>query len=132
MTNKQFSPLTSGGRRIAVHVLKVQLVAALVLIAIMYLIYGVSGVLTAAAGACIGLIPNIVFARYAFRYGGARSASNVVQSFYAGEALKMVLTVVLFTISFVILNGPWLPLFAVFITVTVLQWLAPFLNLKIN
>lgn len=132
MTNKQFSPLTSGGRRIAIRVAKVQIAAVIILTVLMYLIYGVSGVLTAIAGACIGLIPNIVFARYAFRFGGARAASQVVQSFYAGEALKMVLTVVLFTIAFVILNGPWLPLFVVFITVTVLQWLVPFLNLKIN
>lgn len=132
MTVQNSGSLTSEGRRIAKRVIQVQAIAALVLVVLMAMIYGKSGAATAFAGACIGLLPNIVFARYMFRFGGARAASQVVQSFYLGEMVKMLLTIVLFIIAFVMLNGPWLPLFAVFVAITVLQWITPFLNLKIN
>ncbi|RTE86812.1 F0F1 ATP synthase subunit I [Lysobacter sp. N42] len=124
--------LNQKGRRIARTVLLVQAIAAAILVALMGLIFGIEGAKTAFAGACIGLIPNMIFAHYMFRFGGARAASQVVQSFYLGEMLKMLFTIVLFVIAFVILNGPWFPLFAVFIAITVLQWITPFLNLKIN
>lgn len=42
------------------------------------------------------VLPNIYFARWAFRYSGAQAASEVARSFYRGEAGKFVLTVCLF------------------------------------
>lgn len=47
-------------------------------------------------GGLICVLPNLYFARWAFRYSGAQAASEVARSFYRGEAGKFVLTVCLF------------------------------------
>lgn len=47
-------------------------------------------------GGLVCVLPNIYFARWAFRYSGAQAASEVARSFYRGEAGKFVLTVCLF------------------------------------
>src|SRR5690554_2762107 len=132
MTSHANNALTAGGKRLAFRMLRFQALIASLLVVVFTVLYGSQGTLTALAGAMTSLVPSTVFALYAFRFGGARAASQVVQSLYAGEALKMVLTVVLFATSFLLLNGPWLPLFAVYIVVILLPWLAPVLNLKIN
>ncbi|WP_126756115.1 ATP synthase subunit I [Aliidiomarina taiwanensis] len=132
MAHKKNNRLTHDGRRIAKRLLVLQAAATLVLVALFAWIYGPSGAITASAGGVISLVPNAVFAVYAFRFGGARSASEVVRSFYAGEAVKMVLTIILFAAAFMTLNGPWLPLFIVFGVVTFMHWLIPFLNFKSN
>jgi len=51
-------------------------------------------------GGLISILPNMYFARWAFRYSGARAASEVARSFYRGEAGKFVLTVVMFAVTF--------------------------------
>lgn len=132
MTQNTSNRLTLAGRRLAKRLLLLQAAVALVLLAFFAWLYGASGAKTAFAGSIISLVPNAIFAVYAFRFGGARSASEVVRSFYAGEALKMVLTIILFALAFITLSGPWLPLFTVFIVVTFMHWLIPFLNFKSN
>lgn len=47
-------------------------------------------------GGLISILPNIYFARWAFRFSGAQAAAEVARSFYRGEAGKFVLTVCLF------------------------------------
>lgn len=132
MTQNTSNRLTLAGRRLAKRLLLLQAAVALVLLAFFAWLYGAPGAKTAFAGSIISLVPNAIFAVYAFRFGGARSASEVVRSFYAGEALKMVLTIILFALAFITLSGPWLPLFTVFIVVTFMHWLIPFLNFKSN
>ncbi|MCO4321257.1 ATP synthase subunit I [Aliidiomarina quisquiliarum] len=132
MTKKTNNRLTLAGRRLAKRLLVVQAAATVFFVVFFAWLYGASGAKTAFAGGIISLVPNTVFAVYAFRFGGARSASEVVRSFYAGEAVKMVLTMVLFALAFITLSGPWLPLFIVFSVVTFMHWLIPFLNFKSN
>ncbi len=132
MTQNSSNQLTLTGRRLAKRLLTLQAAATLVLCAFFAWLYGAHGAKTALAGGVISLVPNVVFAVYAFRFGGARSAHEVVRSFYAGEAVKMVLTIILFALAFITLNGPWLPLFIVFSVVTFMHWLIPFLNFKSN
>jgi ATP synthase protein I len=52
-------------------------------------------------GGLISIVPNMYFARWAFRYSGARAANDVTRSFYRGEAGKFLLTVALFAGVFV-------------------------------
>jgi|SRR5690554_2969825 len=132
MTKNTSNRLTQAGRRLAKRLLILQAAATLVLVALFALLYGAPGAKTALAGGVISLVPNAIFAVYAFRFGGARSASEVVRSFYAGEAVKMVLTIILFAVAFITLSEPWLPLFIVFSVVTFMHWLIPFLNFKSN
>lgn len=52
-------------------------------------------------GGLIALLANLYFAYRAFRYFGARSIGAVVQSFWAGEIGKLILTAALFALVFV-------------------------------
>jgi len=47
--------------------------------------------LAAGLGAAINFVAQLVFAQFAFRHRGARSAALIAQSFARGESLKMVL-----------------------------------------
>jgi ATP synthase protein I len=72
------------------------------------------------------LLPNVVFVLMAFAHAGARQSKKVVRGFYAGEAIKLILTVLLFV---VFLKYGSLSLSAFYISFLLLvmsQWLAPF------
>lgn len=124
--------ISAPGRHLAIRLLIMQGVVALAFIALFWVFQGAGAAFTALVGAAISLVPNIVFAAFAFLHGGARSARSVVNSFYAGEAFKLMLSVVLFILAFTLLNGPWLPFFIVYAVITFMHWLAPILLLKTN
>ncbi|MGX5915307.1 ATP synthase subunit I [Aliidiomarina sp. Khilg15.8] len=109
-----------------------QFSVAAALVCLFWVFAGAPSALSAAAGGIIGLVPNSIFAVLAFRFGGARSALSVVNSFMAGEALKLMLSVVLLVVALNVLSGPLLPLFAVFALLHLLHLLAPILLLKTN
>ncbi len=56
-------------------------------------------------GGLISALPNSYFALHAFRFQGARNAEKVVKSFIRGELGKIVLTVVLFALSFTLITN---------------------------
>lgn len=63
-------------------------------------------------------LPNAYFIWRAFRYSGARSSVQIVQSFYQGESWKFVLTALSFAVIFQRVEPlNVLALFAAFITV---------------
>ena len=55
------------------------------------LLFDVRFALSAGLGAAINFVAQLVFARFAFRHRGARSATLIAQSFARGESLKMIL-----------------------------------------
>ncbi|WP_413694314.1 ATP synthase subunit I [Psychromonas sp. KJ10-2] len=72
------------------------------------------------------LLPNLIFVLLAFAHAGARQAKKVLRGFYAGEAIKLFLTVLLLV---VFLKYGALSLTAYYISFALLvvsQWLAPF------
>ena len=75
-----------------------------------------------------GQLPNVYFAHRAFRFTGARAAQAIVRSFYAGEAGKLILTAVLFALTFAGVK-PLAPLavFGVFVLTQLVSWFAPLL-----
>ncbi|UVJ44043.1 F0F1 ATP synthase subunit I [Pseudomonas sp. LS1212] len=89
------------------------------------------GAVSGYSGLCGGLIawlPNVYFAYRAFRFTGARAAQAIVRSFYAGEAGKLILTAVLFALTFAGVK-PLAPLavFGVFLLTQLVSWFAPLL-----
>ena len=68
------------------------------------LLFGVTQGWIAAYSAWLGgltaLLPNMYFTYKAFQYFGARSIGAIVQSFWAGEMGKLILTAVLFAVLF--------------------------------
>ncbi|WP_409440266.1 ATP synthase subunit I [Psychromonas sp. GE-S-Ul-11] len=72
------------------------------------------------------LLPNLIFVLLAFAHAGARQAKKVLRGVYAGEAIKLFLTVLLLV---VFLKYGALSLTAYYISFSLLvvsQWLAPF------
>jgi ATP synthase protein I len=55
-------------------------------------------------GGLISALPNSYFALQAFRYQGARNADRVVKSFIKGELGKILITTVLFALSFTLIT----------------------------
>ncbi|MCQ4348895.1 F0F1 ATP synthase subunit I [Pseudomonas stutzeri] len=77
-----------------------QLVAALGAAVVMWLWKDPLAGYSTLLGGMIAFLPNLYFAYKAFRYFGARSVSAIVQSFWAGEMGKLILTAALFALVF--------------------------------
>lgn len=58
---------------------------------------------SALLGGLISALPNSFFAMQAFRYQGARNADRVVKSFMRGELGKIIITLMLFALSFALI-----------------------------
>ncbi len=95
MTN----PIARSGRLMAAKTLALQLAATLVVSGLLYLGSPEKGISLFTGGA-ICIIGQAYFALRVFRFAGARMADKVVSSFYAGEAGKFVLVVVMFALVF--------------------------------
>ncbi|WP_448212327.1 ATP synthase subunit I [Colwellia sp. MEBiC06753] len=107
--------LLKPGRQLMRQQLMLASTLTLVSTAVVYFSWGLSHALSALAGGCIGIIPNFVFALYAFKYAGASASKLVMDSFFKGAKLKMVLTAFLFALSFKFFSLPLAPLFSTYL-----------------
>ena len=110
-----------GARRLIVCQLSVTFVLAAIALAYA----GVTSGRSALLGGLVSILPNAYFAHKLFRYQGAQAAKRIVNSFYKGEALKLVLTIVLFTLVFKFITINPLVFFAAYIVVQMLIYFAP-------
>lgn len=124
--------LAKPGLRIAFIQTIVTIVIVIICTAIMFYVWGKSFAISALLGSFIGIIPNIIFAIKAFRYSGARSAEKVVESFFSGIKIKMVLTAILFSLVFKFIVIEPLPFFGMFCLVMVMPLLHPIIFIKDN
>lgn len=112
------------------RILKAQLLIAIAL-PLVLAIWDFAAAWSALLGGLICLLPNVYFARRMFRHTGARAAQKIVRSFYAAEVGKLVFTAILFGVAFAAIDGLVPPaLFAGFIAVQLVNWLAPLLLKK--
>jgi ATP synthase protein I len=72
------------------------------------------------------LLPNVVFVLMAFAHAGARQSKKVVRGFYAGEAIKLFLTVLLFVVFLKYGSLSLIAFYISFLLLVISQWLAPF------
>jgi ATP synthase protein I len=79
--------------------------------------------LSAALGGAAAFIPNLYFALRVHRSAG-QEARKIVNSFYAGESGKLLLTAALFFMIFHLPNIEILPLLAVYIAALSVFWFA--------
>lgn len=102
--------------------------AVLVFVGLAFLLRSPVACYSAFLGGLIFLLPHGYFAFKAFRYSGARAARQIMSSFYQGEAGKLILCAILFTMAF-----KWIQpldvaaLFLTFAIMLVTNWLTPFL-----
>lgn len=124
MQNKLAKP----GRKYAYRQVFLQFIITLLSFIICYFGWGLTTATSALAGGMVSVIPNFVFAHKAFKFAGARAARQVVDSFYGGVKLKLVLTAILFALCFKYLD---LNVAAFFITYSITM-LVPWLNAIVN
>ena len=115
--------------RLAVFpVLLTQLAVLLLAAAVLYATRGAVSGYSGLCGGLIAWLPNLYFAHKAFRFSGARAAQAIVRSFYAGEAGKLILTAVLFALTFAGVKPlDALAVFGVFLLTQLVNWFAPLL-----
>ncbi|MCI2282321.1 ATP synthase subunit I [Colwellia sp. MSW7] len=121
MNNK----LTKAGRKIAFSQILFTTCIVIVITLIIYFILGASYAISALGGGLVAIVPNIVFALKAFQYAGAQSSKKVVESFFSGVKLKMVLTALLFALAFKFLVLLPIPFFVTFCLVMVMPLITP-------
>jgi len=83
----------------------VQLVATVLIAAIFLFFSNEVAAYSILIGGLISAISNYFFAVQAFRYRGARNAQKVVKSFMKGEAGKIVITLLLFALTFTLISA---------------------------
>ena len=117
--------LTKPGRRFALSQILFTIVVVLLTSLIIYFVWGTDYAKSALVGGVVAIVPNIVFALKAFKYAGAQSSKKVVESFFSGVKLKMVLTALLFALAFKFLVLLPIPFFVVFCLVMVMPLISP-------
>jgi len=113
------------GLRGARHLIIGQMGVTLLMTAIAALVSGRVAALSTLLGGLVSLVPNALFAINVFKYQGARAAKQIVNSFYKGEALKIVLSVIMFSLVFILFNIKPLVFFAAYIMVQMVIWFSP-------
>ena len=82
---------------------------------VFFAVWGAQYGLSALAGGAIAVLPNFVFATLAFSHTGASSAGKVMKTFYWGEAVKLLLTIAMFSLAFINLKVVFMPLFVCYV-----------------
>ncbi|NVK25709.1 MAG: ATP synthase subunit I [Gammaproteobacteria bacterium] len=117
--------LASRYRQAALKGVLLQGVVAIVIALIVFIGWGVTAGASAMAGGLVSVLPNFVFALYAFRYVGASKTEQVYASIKRGNALKFLLTICFFTLVFKYFSVMAMPFFICYILVMFSQWSAP-------
>lgn len=102
--------LVRPGRALAKRLLMIQSSVVIFVAAGMALAVSVDWGVSALIGGSIFVVANAVFAFFAFLFSGARAAKAVTASFYAGEALKILITVILFSGAYMYIQVELVPL----------------------
>lgn len=103
--------LVRRGRRSAYKLVLIQAAVVGILSIFFFVVWGAQSGLSASAGSITVVLPNFVFATLAFSYMGASSSAKVMQTFYWGEAVKLLLTIVLFSLAFGLFKVEFWPFF---------------------
>jgi len=82
--------------------------------------------ISAVSGGMAVLLPNMLFMIFAWRHQAhTPSKGRVAWTFALGEALKVLLTFVLLVVALAVLKAVFLPLIVTWVSVLVVQILAP-------
>lgn len=116
-----------------VHRITLAQLATLFILCIPLYVYDSTIALSLAAGGLVAIIPQAYFAMLAFRWRGARSASAIARSSYAGETGKFLLSVAGFAVVFATVRPiSGLAVFAGYLVMLVIQIIGSWLLLSRN
>ncbi|BDY07114.1 hypothetical protein F0521_41550 [Ferrimonas sp. YFM] len=78
-------------------------------------------------GGSVAVIPNLVFATLTFSRLWEKVTGSMVNAFYRGEAIKLMLTVTLFVLAFAVVKSDPRAVFGCYISALMVLWMAPLL-----
>ena len=110
------------------HLLAFQLGISVLIALIAIVVDGAMASLSALLGGLVCVVPNVYFVRQLFKYKGARAAKQIVNGFYKGEALKLLLTIALFLLVFKLIKINPLVFFVAFIAAQMVFWFVPLIS----
>ncbi|MGD8112661.1 F0F1 ATP synthase subunit I [Vibrio sp. TRT 21S02] len=124
--------LARPGRELAKQLLMLQSGVVTLVAAGMAVVVNAEWGFSALVGGGIFVIANAVFALCAFMFSGARAAKRITASFYTGEALKILITVALFSVAYMYMQVELVPLKLTYLLVLGINIFAPvlFINNK--
>ncbi|MCC2616941.1 ATP synthase subunit I [Aestuariibacter halophilus] len=120
--------MTENGRKLVRKVVWVQSGVVVACALVTTLMMEATTGLSVFYGGLIGILPFVLFARFAFRYAGGRSNQKVVRSFSQGAKLKLLTSMILFVVAFAVLNAQPLPVLAGYAATLIAQWGAMLAN----
>ncbi len=126
------STLVQPGRRLAKRLLLLQLGAVLTSTLLFTVVVNVNWGISALIGGSICVIANAAFAACAFLFGGARKSKLVMASFYGGEVIKILLTVLLFALAFIDVRVELFPLLLTYLLALGVNLFVPVLFINNN
>jgi ATP synthase protein I len=116
-------PRHPSARKATTKILVIQLVITCLAASVCLVVPNLKAAYSAVIGGGISIIVTLYFAVQVFSSNNDYSAGKIARSFYAGEAIKIVLTAVLFGIAIVWLNVAFLPLFLTYAATLTAYWL---------
>lgn len=124
--------LARPGRELAKQLLLIEAGAVTLVAAGMTIAVNTEWGVSALIGGSIFVVANAVFALCAFLFVGARATKMVAVSFYTGEALKILITVALFSAAYMYMQVELVPLKLTYLLVLGINIFAPalFINNK--
>ncbi|MEH8022312.1 ATP synthase subunit I [Rheinheimera metallidurans] len=112
-------------RKSAYKLVLCQLVVAGIIALTFFLAADAAAAKSAFKGGLVAIIPNCVFAFFAFRFNAADNANIVVMAFMRGQSLKLIISAVLLAVLFSqqqLVHGAFL---TGFMLTLIAQWTAP-------
>lgn len=107
-----------------------QVGVSLLIAGVLAVFFSSQAALSAILAGLVSAVPNAYFALKLFKHQGARSARKIVNSFYVGEALKIVMSIILFALVFIFFHVVPLVFFTTYIVVQMMVWFAPLIFIK--
>ena len=105
--------------------LLIQILITISVAGVWWLTQGNLAAKSAALGGLVHVLPSWLFAHKLFRYAGAQQAKQILKSLYLGEAIKLILTLVLFAMVFIYIKIDAVAFFLTFLLIQTVFWIAP-------
>ncbi len=110
-------------RRLAFSYVLIQVIVVLLISILLFLLDNNIAAYSFLLGGIVNVLPNAYFAHNLFKKTGAQATREIVISFYLGEVVKFIITILLFTIIFKFFNTNKLALFLGYIMALFTFWL---------
>ena len=91
---------TDKNRSAAYKMLAIEALITVVAVIVLLITVDIETAGSVALGGLAYIVPNVYFAKYVFRHSAADSAQLAMRWFYVGEIIKIIATVLIFTMAF--------------------------------